>query len=168
MSRFHTMLLTFKYSHMKIVLLSVFAFACLDSFCQIQKVALPNVIKIGETKYMGQFLSELSYTVSNNDTSYSILFKNAKYSSITDLVRISFENSPGILDTLYQLLINGFDLDKGKQSTFVLGKDFIAISSDKAMGIKFIQIMAVDKKSFFYLRKKQLNELFNRSSRATK
>lgn len=130
---------------------------------QIKQITLPELKKIGEVKYMGEFLAEISYTVNtNNDTSYSLLFDNVKYTHIKDLVRVDFENSPGILDTLYNLLNNGFDLDNGKQSNFYLGKDFISITSDKAMGIKFIKILALDKKGHFYLRKKQLNDLFGK------
>lgn len=148
---------------MKYLMIALFWLVSFSANAQIQQVTLPVLKKIGEVKYLGEFLAEISYTTKDSDTSYSLLFNNAKYSHITDLARVEFENSPGILDTLYNLLNSGFDLEKGKQSTFYLGKDFIAVSSDKAMGIKFIKVLALDKKAYFYLRKKQLNELFGKS-----
>lgn len=132
-----------------------------SSNAQIQKVELPTVYKIGEVKYMGGFVAEINYTSINNDTTYTLLFDNAKYKRLTETVRVNFENTRGILDTLFNIFNNGFSLEKGKQSTFVLGKDFISISTEKSMGVKFIKIM-VPIKGFFYLRKNQLNELFNK------
>lgn len=127
---------------------------------QIQKVELPELKKIGSTKYMGVLISELSYFP--KDTSYSLLFNNEKYIHNTEMVTIRFNNSPGIIDTLYNLLNTGFDLEIGKKSTFYLGKEFIAVYSEKSMGMKFIKILALERNAFFYLRRKQLNELFGK------
>lgn len=133
------------------------------SIAQIQKVELPPVYKIGEVKYMGEFVAEINYTSVNNDTTYTLLFDNAKYKRLTETVRVNFENTNGILDTLFSILNSGFSLEKGKQSTFVLGKDFISVNTEKSMGVKFIKIM-VPTKGFFYLRKNQLAELFNKQN----
>lgn len=134
----------------------------INSKGQLQKVQLPDLKKIGQTKSTGVLIAELSYSDVKNDTSYTLLFNNEKYVHNTEFVTIRFESSPGILDTLYSILNNGFDLEKGKQSTFYLGKEFIAVNSEKSMGIKFIRILALDRKAYFYLRKKQLDELFNK------
>jgi hypothetical protein len=148
---------------MKSIFLISFLTVAVTAFGQIQRTNLPDLKKIGEVKYMGTFIAELSYTTIGGDTSYSLLFNNAKYSTITDLITIKFDSSPGILDTLYNILNTGFELANDKKSTFYLGKEFIAVNTEKSMGIKFIRILALDRKAYFYLRKKQLNELFGKT-----
>lgn len=106
---------------MRYLMIACLCFVTIISNAQIETVKLPDIIKIGEVTYMGQFVAELHYIPVKNDTTYSLLFDNQKYSSISDLERVEFQSSPGILDTLYNLFSKSFDLEKGKQTTFYLG-----------------------------------------------
>lgn len=90
------------------------------------------------------------------------MFNNLKYKSITDIQSIRFSEDGGTLNSLYQILSETFDLETGKHNTFKLGKEDIAATSNKMMGVKYIDLMIIGKGSYFNLTKKQLDKLFNR------
>jgi hypothetical protein len=132
------------------------------SFTQIQKTTLPESVKIGEVKSVGVFFAELSYIVVDQDTVYNLMFKNQKYSSITDIQSIQFSEDGETLGSLYQILNETFDLEKGKHNTFKLGKQDIAATLNKMMGTKYINVMIIGTGAYFNLTKKQLDKLFNK------
>lgn len=140
---------------------SLLLFCTLNCFCQLQKVELPELKKIGETKIAGTFVASLNFQEAKRDTIYYLKFNNAKYSTLTDIQSISFNNTPGILDTLYNTFLSALEMESGKTTSFLLGKELISVKEERSMGMKFITIIKSDG-SFFSLRKKQLDKLFNK------
>lgn len=136
-------------------------FLTTSCYCQLQKIDLPEMIKIGEAKIVGSFVASLNFIHSNNDTTYYLKFNNAKYSTLTDIQSISFNHTPGILDSLYKTFSTALDMKEGKTISILLGKEMISVKEERSMGMKFITIMKTDG-AFFSLRRKQLESLFNR------
>jgi hypothetical protein len=145
---------------MKQTLLFFFSLISLRAISQLQKVELSPVVKIGEAKIVGEPIAWLNYIASNSDTTYYLKFKNAKYSTLTDIQTITFENTPGILDSLYNTLRAAIEMDNGKEISLILGKEVLLLKEERAMGMKFITIIKTG--AYFSLRKKQLDSLFNR------
>lgn len=143
-------------------LLVIFLLISVISRAQLKKIELPEAIHIGEASIVGTPIARLYYIPSNNDTTYYLQFNNAKYTTLTDIQSISFENTQGILDSLFNILGSALEMQSGKQFTIMLGKETLSIKEERTMGMKFITIMKISNGAFFSLRRKQLNDLFNR------
>lgn len=131
-------------------------------FSQIQKTDTPKLIKIGEAKRALFSIAELDYSISGADTIYSITFDNAKYTEIKDVQTITFKETGEVLNSLYQILIEAVDADKGKENTFKLGTEDVMITTGKTMGAKYIYFTIVKSGAFFNLSKKEINKLFGK------
>lgn len=143
-----------------LTLIAIFGF--ITSFSQIQKTQLPDRIKVGEIKSGYAFIASLTYSVSDGDTTYTILYDNNKYTKITDIQKLVFNEDGGVLNSLYQILSETIEQEKGKRSTIKLGEDDIAITAERMMGVKYVDVMNMKDGSYFSLTQRQLNKLFRR------
>lgn len=145
-----------------LILSALLFFTLVNCSAQIQKTSLPELINIGEVKSGLVFVASLNYIINTKDTSYTIFFNNDKYKTITDIQSIVFNEDGGVLNSLYQILNETFEMEKGKQNSLKLGDDDLVITSNKTMGVKYIDIMKIKNGAYFSLTRKQLDKLFNK------
>lgn len=75
-----------------------------------------KIEKVGEAKKFGLWLADLTRIVTKeSDTTYTIFFNNAKYTTITDVKKFSFNETGGDLEKLYQIIITGLENKEKKE-----------------------------------------------------
>lgn len=142
------------------ILLSV----CFSASSQIEVQATPKSIAIGKVKSGSTTLAELSYTVTDGDTLYTILYNNMEYKTLTDYQYLRFNEDGGTLNKLYEVIKSVF-LDENKKNkdysvSLKLGADQVVIGNIRLMGTTSALISGP--KGYVYLTEKQVDKLFNR------
>ncbi len=162
-NRFSHLFTNYKCLNMKrMILLFCFTIAINSGFAQLEKTEIPPSIKIGAAKRGFISIAQLEYFLSGTDTVYMISFNNLKYTTIKDFQTLHFKETGGVLNSLYRLLSESMDAEKGKEATFKLGKEEILVKSSRMMGGKYIYFYIVNKEAYFNITKKELDQLFNR------
>jgi hypothetical protein len=102
------------------------------------KETLPK-FTVGTYKAGGVMHTELSYRITDKDTVYTLIYKNAKYSSLVDYKSISFNSDNNTLQTFYNLLKSFFSnehkKDKDYKVSFKIGDTNVTASNFRTMGI---------------------------------
>jgi len=131
----------------KLTLVLTLVVSTLVSNAQLQKLSIPKDTKIGELKVVGYYMADLKYWVSdiNGDTTYTLTFRNAKFTSIDAFETIEFEGNTETINALYELFNDAFKADdiKKYEQDITLGKYQLKIKGYKTMGIKGVQFYAV-------------------------
>jgi hypothetical protein len=137
--------------------------ALITTICngQIKRTETAQFIKVGEFK-SGPLNGALKYSISEQDTTYHLLFQNASYRSIIDIKSFAFRNENNTLDTLYSLLSDALKADKGNKVSFNLGEDNVTVMTDAVMGIKYVNVLRPSDGALLTLTHKQLKKLFNK------
>lgn len=146
---------------MKRMLLVISLITSIASRAQIEQTTIPKSFKIGEAKIFDKLIASLSFSIPASDTFYLLTFNNAKY-TITDVHSVSFKETGGVLNILYNILSEVIEMKKGEYKSFKLGDEEIVATANRAMGIKFVDIMILKNGAYFSIRKKQLDSLFNK------
>lgn len=134
----------------------------INGFGQIEKINLPESKTVGEIKSLGAFVADLKYYTTSNDTTYTLMFRNLKYQTLTDIKSVSFDGKGGTLESLYNILVESLDAEKGKDNAFKLGKEDIIVKTQSMMGAKYIMFWVAESGAYFNLTKKQLDKLFGK------
>lgn len=123
---------------------------------------------VGKIAPMGTFTAELSYTINDadtKDTSYTFRFRNHKYTQIDSYESVQFSGEGNTAEQLYKVFKSVFtDENKNNKDYFVhfsLGKETVAISHTKSMGITSAMFQAKD--AYVMLTEKQINKLFGKN-----
>lgn len=124
----------------------------------------PN-ITVGKIAPLGSFTAELSYQITGTDTAYTLRFRNAKYTKIISTEAVLFNSDGNAVNGLYQAFKSVFK-DENKNNKdylihFTIGKDVVAISTYKNMGIT--QAMFLVKDAHFAITEKQVDKLFGKN-----
>lgn len=114
---------------------------------------------IGSLRPAGKFLAELSFSIIEGDTVYSIMYRNLEYESLVDIQSIIFDGSDGVLDTMYNIIAEVFETKK--KISFVLGEDRVQVYFHSTMGIKYVNVWG--ERGYFNLTRKQLDKLFGKT-----
>jgi hypothetical protein len=126
--------------------------------------ATPSII-IGKIAPLGSFTAELSYQVAETDTTYTLRFRNAKYTQITSTESVLFDSDGNAVDGLYKAFKSVFTEENRNNKDylihFTIGKDVVAISTYKNMGIT--QAMFLVKDAHFSITEKQVDKLFGKN-----
>jgi hypothetical protein len=130
----------------------------------VPKEAQPTTL-VGKIAPMGGFVAELSYLKNEADTTYFLRFRNAKYTHITSIESVAFSGVDNTVTELYKVFKSAFtDENKSKKDflvQFTLGKNEVAISNTKSLGIT--SAMFTYKDAFFTLTEKQIDKLFGKN-----
>src|ERR1044072_2987375 len=109
---------------MKYVMIATLILIYSTSMSQIVETKIPKAIKIGEATIMDTTVASLSYSVSTSDTFYVLTFDNAKYTT-TYVHTVSFNETGGVLNSLYKILSDVLEMKKGDYKSFTLGEEEI-------------------------------------------
>lgn len=151
--------------------LAVLIIILLPCICYTQISAPLKVsasITVGKIAPMGSFTAELSYQINEKDTKdtiYTLRFNNAKYTHITSIESVRFSGVDNTVVELYKMFKSVFSEENKKNKDYIvqfnLGKDAVAVSSIKSMGIT--SAMFTYKEAYFSLTEKQVDKLFGKN-----
>ncbi len=122
---------------MKCILLFLLLFPFfVDAQIEIKKETAP--VYIGKVKAGYISKAELFYKIIDDDTVYTLMFKNEQYKTLVDYEYISFSNQDGTLQKLYELFKTVFTDENKKnkdyQVKFTLGESSALISNWRLFG----------------------------------
>lgn len=122
-------------------------------------------ITVGKIAPLGSFTAELSYQVDGTDTTYTLRFRNAKYTQIISTESVLFDSDGNAIGGLYNAFKSVFSEENRNNKDylihFTMGKDVVAISTYKNMGIT--QAMFLVKDAHFAITEKQVDKLFGKN-----
>jgi len=129
----------------KITLVLLLSLISVITNAQMQKVELSKKVVIGAYIPSGIRIVELSYLVDKeyNDTTYTLTYRNGKYSTLDDYRDIDFKGNSQIIEDLYKLFMDAFKADdiKSYEQTIQLGKELLVIQGYKWAGMKGVRLI---------------------------
>ncbi len=133
------------------------------SYCQIQMQSSGgSKVVVGKCKNGAYTQAELSYTIEEKDTLYTLLYLNQKYSTLTDYVTLTFSEEGGTKNQLYSILKSVFSEENKKnkeyKQSFKLGNDQVIASNYRTMGVT--SVMLFTSKGYCFLTESQLEKVF--------
>jgi len=154
----------------KILLVLTLTLGTLVSNAQLTKLTpRAKEIKLGQIVPMGTFIADLSFRPNElGDTTYTLTFRNAKYTTLDDYKSIEFKADTETINTLYSLFADAFSSEdiKNYEQTISLGNNLLKIKGYKAMGIKGVQFYCSANNVVSYMNpinKGQLDNLFGKN-----
>ena len=154
----------------KILLVLTLTLGTLVSNAQLTKMTpSPKPTKVGQVKIGYIVIADLSYIPNAlGDTTYTLVFRNAKYTHIDDFKQIKFKADTETINTLYSLFADAFGSEdiKNYEQTITLGNSVMKIKGYKAMGIKGVQFYSASNDVVSYMNpinKGQLDNLFGKN-----
>lgn len=146
-------------------ILFALSFYCLLS--QIDVIQTKPEVLVGKvaTPMMGYVKAKLTYNIlENNDTVYTLMYTNAKYSKITDFEYIKFSSVDNTVNIFYDLLMSVFKKENCKNKeykvSFKLGEDFVTVSTAYSMGITASTLMTSN--GYVYFKESEIKKLFGK------
>jgi hypothetical protein len=155
----------------KIIIAAIILIAATSAKAQIEVYDSASMQKKTIGKLKAGFISkaELNYYIDESDTVYSILFRNAEYTSIVDYQSIDFSGGQEVVDQLYSVIKTFFSEENKKNKEYKrklkLGEKDVSIHNYRTMGVTNVMIW-VDK-SYFYLTEKETDKLFGKVTEPT-
>jgi len=146
---------------MKPILLCFALALMLQASAQLQKTEIPKTTTVGKLKRGGITMGELSYAVPVKDTLYFLDYDNQEYKRIKKNETVSFKETGGVCNGLYQMFADAMDKAKGEETAFKLGEDDFYIKTTATLGAKVLYV-AVTGKGTFNITRKELDRLFNK------
>lgn len=146
---------------MKYLILVIALIAPFALFSQLTKVERPDEKEVGRVKRAGKMQAKLTCYQKDNDTIYVLVFKNDKYQSISSYESISFIETGGTKESLFNALAEAYNAPKKTKSTFRLGEEEITLMSDRYLGTKYVTFLTDH--GFFRLQAGEVSELFGRN-----
>jgi hypothetical protein len=141
----------------------------IETYSQIQKKELPKETIVGIVKNGGSIKIKLSYYIDENspkDTTYSLVYNDANYTTIDVFETVIFAETGNTLNDLYALLKESLNAENGKETSFELGKTNVIVITKISMGVRNI-LVSFSKNSnnsgFLYLTKREVDKLFNKT-----
>lgn len=132
---------------------------------QIEVKQEARQFNVGEVKTGGAISYKLYGIVVGEDTTYSFMYRNAKYTSIVDFNSIQFADDGGTLQQFYTLLKSVLTDEKYKDKEaklqIRLGATDVILSQYKMMGTTYVWVWT--NTGYCYLSEKQINKLFGKS-----
>ena len=133
------------------------------SFSQLQVQKVDKTI--GKIKNLSNFNSDLSYEISNNDTIYTIKYRNLAITESVDIELIIFKGNQSTLDQLQSLLntvfLPEFKKNKSYNILIKLGSEDVTISVYRKL-LDTSVIIYVKYKGYFILSKDEVKKLFGK------
>lgn len=135
----------------------------ITTFSQIEvKKASPDVT-VGKLQTMGMLTAELSYQVSETDTIYTIVYRNCRYTHITDFKSFRFDGISDTKNEFYKILKSFFADENRKNKDYKLdlklGDTYVSVSGEK-MGFGTYCVRIWTERGYFYLVENQVDKLF--------
>ena len=147
----------------KLIILIISLFVGTSSFSQIQlQGSGPTKVLIGKCKNGMYTQAELSYSLIDNDTVYTLVYLNAKYTTLTDYVTLTFSEEGGTKNQLYGLFKSFFSEENKKnkeyKQSFKLGNEQVIASNYRALGVTSVMLYTI--RGYCYLTESQIEKLF--------
>ena len=143
------------------LLLSALLLVSVTGYGQIEMRPELKKIEIGSIKTPR---AELYGTVVDGDTTYTLMYKNAAYQTLTDFQSVSFSNDENTLGTLYDILKSVFKEENKKNKDykvqFKLGETEVIVSNYRSMGMTAAMFFTTRGHTFF--SEKQVDKLFGK------
>lgn len=160
--------LNIKITVMKFIILAIMlSILKLTSYSQIQVRQSSPQVEVGKVSYMGNFHSELSYNVLDDDTTYTLMYRNSEFKTLVDVESIKFSSVGNTYNTLYDLIKSVYSPENVKNKDykveFRLGETEVIVSNVRMMGITTAMFFTT--KGYFYITEKQLDRLFGKSTK---
>lgn len=131
---------------------------------QIEVKQASKAVTVGKVKSGSALIAEMSYTVEDNDTLYTIIYNNAEYKTLTDIQAIAFDGQDNTFGKLYDVLKTFFSDENKKNKNYSvslkLGGKNVTLMNMRVMGIT--SVMVHGEKGYFYLTEKQVDKLFGK------
>jgi hypothetical protein len=132
------------------------------AFSQIQLAQKPVSVSLGEgVRSGGKFVAEIKVHPEEKDTTYTLLYQNMKYSTITDIKGVGFYAEGNTLNTLYSLFKSVWAAEnkdnKDYKVEFKLGSQDVIITTAGKKALFF-----TTDKGYFALTEKEVDQLFGR------
>lgn len=145
-------------------LLTLFVVVSLQASAQIEMKESVKSVKIGEVRGAGRFIASIEKIPSKEDTVCVLYYKNVRYTTLTDIQDIVFNDTDSTLAELYNVIQSAFTDENKKKKDFKidfrLGDKDVSITSEKMFGIPYVKFWTEN--GFFYLTEKQLDKLFGK------
>lgn len=147
---------------LSIILICIFTNSSSAQISAITPVEKPTVV--GLVKSGGYTLGELSYTLDEGDSLYTLKYYNREYKQLVDYQYIRFSADQEVLNTLYNALKSVFLPENAKNKDykleFKLGETIIIVGTYRSMGITMASLFAL--KGWTYYTEKQVDKLFGK------
>jgi hypothetical protein len=132
---------------------------------QIKEVAASRSVEIGKVGGGLSYVSSLSVIRDTAINHYLWMYRNLKYTTITDIKSITFTASDEELEGLYNILKTQIGADKGAEKRLELGKNTLDIVTTKNLGVASLVIYDLSPGGgYFYLTNKHLDKLFGKKT----
>ena len=147
---------------MKCVLLFTVMLTSVAGRSQIEiKKKEPKVI-MGTIKVVGSIQAQLYYRIVEEDTLYTLLFRNQEYQQLVDYSSVTFSAEDNTLKKLYDILKSVFTEENKKNKEYKvklkLGETEVIISNFRIMGGTSVMFFTSD--GYITLTEKQVDKLF--------
>ena len=149
---------------MKNILILIMLFVTGICYGQISEVKqLPPRIKVGEINRGSNFVARLEYEIENGDTTYILMYKDDRYSSLIELESVTFSSTDNTVGKLYQLFKSVFTESNRNNDQykvqFTLGTQDVIISNYIVLKKPSAFFHA---EGFFALWEKEVDKLFGK------
>jgi len=134
-----------------------------DVYSQIQIIENGKKTEVGKLKAGYITIAELTYSIEEKDTVYSMIYRNAKYSQIDSYETLTFSGEGNTLNTLFDLMQKAILSENPKEYevTIKLGIEPLIIKGYKSMGVKGVQFLT-SKGWLAPINETQLKKLFGK------
>lgn len=150
----------------KLLMLLTMIFS-LTAFAQIEIKKASIDVTVGKAQQMGVLTAELSYRISDEDTIYTIVYRNCRYTSIVDFKSFSFDGVGNTKNELHKILKSFFVEENRKNKEYKLdlklGDTNVSVSGEK-MGFGTYCVRIWTERGYFYLTENQVGKLFGLSN----
>lgn len=131
---------------------------------QIEIKEKPKAVTLGKVKSGSALIAELTYTVEDKDTLFTIFYNNAEYKTLTDIQAIVFDGQDNTFGKFYDVLKSFFSDENKKNKEYAvslkLGGKNVNLMNMRVMGTT--SVMVHGEKGYFYLTEKQVDKLFGK------
>ena len=117
---------------------------------------------MGTIKVVGSIQAQLYYRIVEEDTLYTLLFRNQEYQQLVDYSSVTFSAEDNTLKKLYDILKSVFTEENKKNKEYKvklkLGETEVIISNFRIMGGTSVMFFTSD--GYITLTEKQVDKLF--------
>lgn len=149
---------------MKITIILFALFVTINATAQLDVKAKPNRTTIGDAGGRTNYVAQLICSVIDDDTTYTVVYQNIKYKTISDIQSFSFSNDGNTVDKFYSLLKTFFTDENKKNKDYTLdinlGDSPVSLYNFRSMGTTGVMIFLKD--GHFMLSEKQVDKLFGK------
>ena len=146
------------------LLLIALLFSC-NSFSQIKTVEIKEPLLIGAIATLG----ETHIDCTKIDNTYTFYYQDTKFNHLKNYKSFSFEDTDNAFESLYEMIMQGFENTPDKDVMIELPKSFVWLRYVKALGVVNFRFSSSVNKAAdtpigfsIYMTKKKVSKLFGK------